>query len=384
MAWWRTRSGSPPSSSAQRTGAVEPVEGVAGGIGVFGGDVAVLEPGPHDGVKPRPISWTNHPAAGDGRRARPSYLLSDCGAADPPPASDRRGLMATVTHAPGSSLSQPRAAARLAGCSSSDTTMRQSRPRQSSWSSDARPPGWRPRLTVGRGGVALRDRRPGGVRHLRRWPVHRGAEPDSSATRATGVARRSPTTPSPTGGWSSRPTAPTASDEYDDAVADLDPFENERPMSTTDGAAPVTGETGDSGEGRLGSIATMAWPALGMLMVASVGSIAQLSDSASFGLGRGHRLPPPRPALPAAGRPGVGGAGHRQPRRHLRVGQGRLRRSHRVPGHVVRVHEQRDAVPVAPALRCRRAGHGHRAPRPGRPTAPTWARSCWWCSGWPH
>ena len=29
----------------------------------------------------------------------------------------------------------------------------------------------------------------------------------------------------------------------------------------------------------------MAWPALGMLMVASVGSIAQLSDSASFGLG---------------------------------------------------------------------------------------------------
>jgi hypothetical protein len=29
----------------------------------------------------------------------------------------------------------------------------------------------------------------------------------------------------------------------------------------------------------------VAWPALAMLMVASVGSIAQLSDSASFGLG---------------------------------------------------------------------------------------------------
>jgi amino acid transporter len=33
------------------------------------------------------------------------------------------------------------------------------------------------------------------------------------------------------------------------------------------------------------SIAMMAWPALAMLMVAGVGSIAQLSDSASFGLG---------------------------------------------------------------------------------------------------
>lgn len=39
------------------------------------------------------------------------------------------------------------------------------------------------------------------------------------------------------------------------------------------------------GGGDLRSIATIAWPALGMLMVASVGSIAQLSDSASFGLG---------------------------------------------------------------------------------------------------
>ncbi|MGA9277610.1 APC family permease [Ilumatobacter sp.] len=37
--------------------------------------------------------------------------------------------------------------------------------------------------------------------------------------------------------------------------------------------------------GSLRSVATIAWPALAMLMVASVGSIAQLSDSASFGLG---------------------------------------------------------------------------------------------------
>ena len=34
-----------------------------------------------------------------------------------------------------------------------------------------------------------------------------------------------------------------------------------------------------------GAVAMVAWPALAMLMVASVGSIAQLSDSASFGLG---------------------------------------------------------------------------------------------------
>ena len=33
------------------------------------------------------------------------------------------------------------------------------------------------------------------------------------------------------------------------------------------------------------SVAMIAWPALGMLMVASVGSIAQLSDSATFGWG---------------------------------------------------------------------------------------------------
>src|SRR6188508_3549938 len=33
------------------------------------------------------------------------------------------------------------------------------------------------------------------------------------------------------------------------------------------------------------AIAMVAWPALAMMMVASVGSIAQLSDSATFGLG---------------------------------------------------------------------------------------------------
>jgi len=52
-------------------------------------------------------------------------------------------------------------------------------------------------------------------------------------------------------------------------------------MTATDGAAPVNSEQTPG----LGSVASMAWPALGMLMVASVGSIAQLSDSASFGLG---------------------------------------------------------------------------------------------------
>src|SRR6187549_3467913 len=37
--------------------------------------------------------------------------------------------------------------------------------------------------------------------------------------------------------------------------------------------------------GGIKAVAMVAWPALAMLMVASVGSIAQLSDSASFGLG---------------------------------------------------------------------------------------------------
>ncbi|MEM9516759.1 MAG: APC family permease [Actinomycetota bacterium] len=38
-------------------------------------------------------------------------------------------------------------------------------------------------------------------------------------------------------------------------------------------------------KGELKAVGLVAWPALAMLMVASVGSIAQLSDSASFGLG---------------------------------------------------------------------------------------------------
>src|SRR4029078_7813077 len=45
----------------------------------------------------------------------------------------------------------------------------------------------------------------------------------------------------------------------------------------------TTTESGTSGG--IKAIAMVAWPALAMLMVASVGSIAQLSDSASFGLG---------------------------------------------------------------------------------------------------
>src|SRR6187549_4171830 len=37
--------------------------------------------------------------------------------------------------------------------------------------------------------------------------------------------------------------------------------------------------------GSVAGAAMVAWPALAMMMVASVGSIAQLSDSATFGLG---------------------------------------------------------------------------------------------------
>ena len=137
-------------------------------------------------------------------------------------------------------------------------------------------------------------------------------------------------------------------DEYDEAVADLDPFEVEQPDERRPTRRMVA-PRGDRGEGQGSrSIATMAWPALGMLMVASVGSIAQLSDSASFGLGAVtvYLLPALLFLLPV----GLVSAelATVQPRRHLRVGQGRLRRPHRVPGHLVRVHEQRDAVPLAP------------------------------------
>jgi amino acid transporter len=51
-------------------------------------------------------------------------------------------------------------------------------------------------------------------------------------------------------------------------------------------AVPPTTTEAEGGPGAdLRSVAFLAWPALAMLMVASVGSIAQLSDSASFGLG---------------------------------------------------------------------------------------------------
>ena len=75
----------------------------------------------------------------------------------------------------------------------------------------------------------------------------------------------------------------------------------------------------------LGAVAMVAWPALAMLMVASVGSIAQLSDSASFGLGAVtvYLLPALLFLLPV----GLVSAelATVEPRRHLRVGEGRLR-----------------------------------------------------------
>ena len=48
----------------------------------------------------------------------------------------------------------------------------------------------------------------------------------------------------------------------------------------------ASGDVSASTPGVVGvSVGTLAWPALAMMMVASVGSIAQLSDSATFGLG---------------------------------------------------------------------------------------------------
>ena len=49
--------------------------------------------------------------------------------------------------------------------------------------------------------------------------------------------------------------------------------------------AESTAQSDGGKGGTIRTIAQLAWPALAMLMVASVGSIAQLSDSASFGLG---------------------------------------------------------------------------------------------------
>jgi len=48
--------------------------------------------------------------------------------------------------------------------------------------------------------------------------------------------------------------------------------------------APTSGPPAATDAGRV-PISLIAWPALAMMMVASVGSIAQLSDSATFGLG---------------------------------------------------------------------------------------------------
>ena len=50
-------------------------------------------------------------------------------------------------------------------------------------------------------------------------------------------------------------------------------------------AQAPTGGSPAAGDARGPSVAMIAWPALAMMMVASVGSIAQLSDSATFGLG---------------------------------------------------------------------------------------------------
>lgn len=50
-------------------------------------------------------------------------------------------------------------------------------------------------------------------------------------------------------------------------------------LSEAPSSAPPPGDAGPR------PVAMIAWPALAMMMVASVGSIAQLSDSATFGLG---------------------------------------------------------------------------------------------------
>ena len=171
----------------------------------------------------------------------------------------------------------------VSGCSSSDDDERPSRQlAQQLVDADAGRRG-RSQAHRRRGRVAVRHRRTGRLRRVRRTACPPRSRTCSSATRPTG-RRKTITDDAVTYGRLVVETyCPDSLDEYDDVVDDLDPFETSDSMSTTDGAAPVTGEP--TAKAAIRAIATMAWPALGMLMVASVGSIAQLSDSASFGLG---------------------------------------------------------------------------------------------------
>ena len=121
----------------------------------------------------------------------------------------------------------------------------------------------------------------------------------------------------------------------------------------------------------------MVWPALAMMMVASVGSIAQLSDSATFGLGAVTVYLIPALLFLLPGGSGLRGARHQPRGRHLRLGPRGVRGPNRVPGHLARLHEQRDAVPVAAVVRCCRAGDRVRSRRTSPATGCTWAPSSW-------
>ena len=116
-------------------------------------------------------------------------------------------------------------------------------------------------------------------------------------------------------------------------------------------------------------VALMAWPALAMMMVASVGSIAQLSDSATFGLGAVtvYLIPAVLFLLPVGS--GLGRAGDQPRGRDLRLGPGGVRRPDRLPGHLVRLHEQRHVVPLVAVLRRRRARDRLRPAGPRRQRA---------------
>ena len=91
--------------------------------------------------------------------------------------------------------------------------------------------------------------------------------PDQAATYAALVAR------------STRPT-PAADQPYRHLPASSRQRIDAEMSHARLRAAPAKGPTGTAA-----AIAMIAWPALAMMMVASVGSIAQLSDSATFGLG---------------------------------------------------------------------------------------------------
>ena len=203
---------------------------------------------------------------------------------------------------------------------------------------------------------------------------------DLLGNRATGVARRSPMTPSPTAGSWSRRTVPTASTS------------TTTPSMTSIRSRRATEERhrwGGAGERQDGRLRE------GRPRVDRYDGVAGAGDAdggergqhrPALGLGQlrarcGDRVPAPRPAVPPAGGPRVGGTGD--------LNRGGIfvwvkdafgdRTGFQATWFVFM-----NSVTLYPSLLSFGAAAlaTASAVRISRPTAPTWAPSSWWCSGW--